>query len=227
MKQEKLYEAIGDIDETFVNEAHTTSKKLRPAWQKWGAVAACLALIMLVGSFFLPSTLGEDDITQAGEEINTPPTSELATRFTAAYLYYVDDGAFASYVGGKVIEEAKIGSKIEDVTLTAGWRNSEGEWLRVEHLRGELYLIEGISPETAVALKFIDKGEAVTTTHYYTILNPDADLSSMQEYYITPLLPTDGNIPQMTQITGEYGENTTHTSEGYVEGVTVTSQASE
>jgi hypothetical protein len=130
-------------------------------------------------------------------------------------------------MGGKVIDESKIGVKIEDVTLTAGWKNSEGEWIRVEHLRGELYLIEGISPETAVALKFLDKGEAVTTTHYYTILNPDADLSSMQEYYITPLLPTDSTVPQMTQTTNEFDEEANQPSEEYVEGVTVTSQASE
>jgi hypothetical protein len=219
MKQENLYEAIGDIEDTFVNEAHTANKKAHPAWHKWGAVAACLALMVLVGSFFLPST--------PGEETHTPPTSELATRFTAAYLYYVDDGAFASYMGGKVIDESKIGVKIEDVTLTAGWKNSEGEWIRVEHLRGELYLIEGISPETAVALKFLDKGEAVTTTHYYTILNPDGDLSSMQEYYITPLLPTDSTVPQMTQTTDEFTNEANHPSEEYVEGVTVTSQASE
>jgi len=36
-------------------------------------------------------------------------------------------------------------------------------------------------------LKFIDQGEAVTTTHYYVIMNPRADLAPVAEYIITPI----------------------------------------
>ncbi len=53
-----------------------------------------------------------------------------------------------------------------------------------EKLRGEIYSITGISNDVAVALKFLDKGEAVTTTHYYVILNPGADLTPVAEYII-------------------------------------------
>ena len=66
------------------------------------------------------------------------------------------------------------------------------KWGRSETLRGEVYEIIGISSETAAALKFIDQGEAVTTTHYYVILNPAADLSSVEEYTIAPILPNSG-----------------------------------
>ncbi len=42
----------------------------------------------------------------------------------------------------------------------------------------------GIDNNVAVALKFVDKGEAVTTTYYYVIMNPNADLSAVEEYII-------------------------------------------
>lgn len=225
MKRENLYKAIGDIEDTFVNEAHTTNKKAHPAWHKWGAVAACLALMVLVGSFFLPSFLQDEHTIPPDNDSNTVLATEMA--FSEAYLYYIDGGAFATYVGGKVIDESKIGDKLEAVTLTAGWRNREGEWLTEEHLRGELYLIEGISPETAVALKFLDKGEALTTTHYYTLLNPEADLTDMLDYCIPIRFPEGSHIFQSIQSTDEFTNEATQPSEEYVEGVTVTSQASE
>ena len=37
-------------------------------------------------------------------------------------------------------------------------------------------------------MRFIDKGEAVTTTHYYVIINSDADLSSVEEYVREPII---------------------------------------
>ena len=38
-------------------------------------------------------------------------------------------------------------------------------------------------------MKFIEKGDALTTTHYYVIMNPDADLSAVKEYIIAPIAP--------------------------------------
>ena len=110
----------------------------------------------------------------AGQDL----TMEIATQILA--------------VGGKVISEDRIGDKIEDVSVTAGWVDTNRTWSGLETLRGEVYEIIGISSETAAALKFIDQGEAVTTTHYYVILNPAADLSSVEEYRIAPILPNSG-----------------------------------
>jgi len=47
MKKEQLYEVLGDINENYINDAHKTAKKKsRPVWVKWGAIAACLCLIV-------------------------------------------------------------------------------------------------------------------------------------------------------------------------------------
>ncbi len=52
MKKENLYEAIGEINEDYINEAHkTVKKKSRPVWVKWVSMAACLSLIVMLGIF--------------------------------------------------------------------------------------------------------------------------------------------------------------------------------
>lgn len=189
MKKEKLYETIGDINENYVNEAHMTAKKSRPGWLRWGVMAACLALVVMVVTVAMPTVFNNTDTPPAIGD--TSPTVSAENKYERGYFYHVDEGAFSTYVGGKAISEEKLGSKVEDVSVTAGWKNAAGEWISTESLRGEIYLIDGVASDVAVALKFLDKGEAVTTTHYYVILNPNADLSIVEEYVITPIVPNN------------------------------------
>ena len=152
-----------------------------------------------------PTTSGGNDNTtlQAPNENTTQSVTGNEEVFSEAYVYNVSDGEFSTYVSGKVIAEDKIGSKIDDVSVSAGWKNSFGEWLTTETLRAEVYLISDISKDVAVALKFIDKGDALTTTHYYVIVNPNADLTAVQDYVIAPIEPNNtGN-----EIVGEVVEN--------------------
>lgn len=189
MKKEKLYETIGDINENYVNEAHMTAKKSRPGWLRWGVMAACLALVVMVVTVAMPTVFNNTDTPPAIGD--TSPTVSAEINYERGYFYHVDEGAFSTYVGGKVISEEKLGSKVEDVSVTAGSKNAAGEWISTENLRGEIYLIDGVASDVAVALKFLDKGEAVTTTHYYVILNPNADLSVVEEYVIAPIVPNN------------------------------------
>ena len=53
MKKEELFNIIGEVDEQKVavaGMAMNTQKKSRPVWVKWGAMAACLCLVV-VGAF--------------------------------------------------------------------------------------------------------------------------------------------------------------------------------
>lgn len=72
MKKEKLYEAIGEINENYICEAHqTTKRKPNRAWLQICAMAACLALIagLEIGGFsFLKGH--NDDLP--GEVLQTP-----------------------------------------------------------------------------------------------------------------------------------------------------------
>ena len=140
-----------------------------------------------------PTTSGGNDntTTATNNDSTTQPAIGNESAFSETYVYNVSDGKFSTYVSGKVISEDKIDYKIADVSVAAGWKNSFDEQLTTETLRAEVYLIKGISKDVAVALKFIDKGDALTTTHYYVIMNPDADLTSVKEYLIAPLEPNN------------------------------------
>ena len=140
-----------------------------------------------------PTTSGGNDNTTSAtnNDSTTQSGGAIEIIFAENYVYNVSDGEFSTYVGGKVISKDKISSKIDDVSVSASWKNSSGERLTTETLRAEVYLIKGVSKDVAVALKFIDKGDALTTTHYYVIMNPDADLTPVKEYLIRPLEPNN------------------------------------
>lgn len=160
-----------------------------------------------------PPVPNEETHPAVNNETTQSVTSNEFSGYKKSYFYKVDDDNFSSYIGGKVINKDKLGEKISDVTVTAGWETWVGEKLTetvsTENLRAEVYSINGVSNDVAVALKFIDKGEAVTTTHYYVILNPDTDLSSVKEYIIPYSVPgytsykTDGEETVVNEIAGE------------------------
>ncbi len=151
-----------------------------------------------------PTTSGGNDntTTATNNDSTTQPAIGNESAFSETYVYYVSDGKFSTYVSGKVISEDKIDYKIADVSVAAGWKNSFDEQLTTETLRAEVYLIKGISKDVAVALKFIDKGDALTTKHYYVIMNPDADLTSVKEYLIVPLEPNNNGYEVAGEIVG-------------------------
>ena len=151
-----------------------------------------------------PTTSGGNynTTTATNNDSTTQPAIGNESAFSETYVYNVSDGKFSTYVSGKVISEDKIDYKIADVSVTAGWKNSFDEQLTTETLRAEVYLIKGISKDVAVALKFIDKGDALTTTHYYVIMNPDADLTSVKEYLIAPLEPNNNGDEVAGEIVG-------------------------
>lgn len=193
MTNEKFYEALGDIKEEHIKEAGEYRMVKKPVRRKWGSLAACISVVLIAAAVVRPMLIDHASVTP-------PVTGEL--KYESRYVYHVDGGAFSAYVGGKVIAEDKIGDKLEDVSVIGGWKNSYDEWVYTETLRGELYAVADISADVAVALKFIDQGEAVTTTHYYVIMNPNADLSSVAEYIIVPDVPNNpgdemaGEIPE-------------------------------
>jgi len=47
MKNEKLYEVLGDINEKHIKEAREYHKAKKSVWLKWGAMAACLIVALI------------------------------------------------------------------------------------------------------------------------------------------------------------------------------------
>ena len=183
MKTSRIVNAVGHIDDDLVSGANRAKVIKKNAWLKWGSIAACFAIMLMAAVVAVPMMFEGDDPV---------PPIDNKYQYESGYFYQINEGAYSTYVGGKVIAEDKIGNKIADVNLTAGWKDDKGEWeSETEALRGEVYTINGVSNDVAVALKFLDKGEAVTTTHYYVIMNPNADLSAVEDYIIAPIVPNN------------------------------------
>ena len=183
MKTPRIVNAVGHIDDDLVSGATRAKATKKNVWLKWGSIAACFAIMLMAAVVAVPMMFGGDDPV---------PPIDNEYQYESGYFYQINEGAYSTYVGGKVIAEDKIGNKIADVNLTAGWKDDKGEWKsETEALRGEVYTINSVSNDVAVALKFIDKGEAVTTTHYYVIMNPAADLTPVQDYIIAPITPNN------------------------------------
>ena len=213
MKTPRIVNAIGYIDDNLINGATKSKKAVKKnVWVKWSSFAACFVILLIVAVVALPTFFGngnttlpivsKDTTSQTNSESTTQPVTSNEAAFFEAYLYNVSDGEFSNYVSGKVIAEDKIGGKIDDVSVSAGWKNSFDEWLTTETLRAEVYLISDISKDVAVALKFIDKGDALTTTHYYVIMNPDADLTAVNDYVIIPTAPNNPSNEVYEEVVG-------------------------
>lgn len=91
MNSEKLLEAIGSIDDTLVyNAVNDNLKKKKPVWIKWFAIAACFALVLMIG---IPQLVGvlpfSPSSPQGMYKIGTPWKTD---RFT----FCVVDATFCS-----------------------------------------------------------------------------------------------------------------------------------
>lgn len=62
MRKEDFFEVLGELDVDIVKEAKTSMKEntdgkvRKSAWVKWGAVAACISVVLITGIFMLPSS---------------------------------------------------------------------------------------------------------------------------------------------------------------------------
>ena len=68
MKKENLFDIIGDVDEQKVataGRAMTEKKKSRPVWMKWGAMAACLCLMLVASIPFVSNIYQQKDPSYA------------------------------------------------------------------------------------------------------------------------------------------------------------------
>lgn len=142
-----------------------------------------ISVVMSVVILFLLAGCVQENVAEpTGIDTRTIPLI-----WGVRYMYSIDEGRFADYVRGEAISESHIGEKIEAVFVTVGVRNNvEKFWVTQETRRAEVYAIDGIAEEVAVALKFIDEGEGATTTHYYVMMNPSADLTELEGYKVSP-----------------------------------------
>lgn len=166
MKIPRIVNALGYIDDDLIMGATGARLSNRNTWLKWGSLAAGVLLVLVIAVTLSPMLL-------SGDGPRPPFDGEIVME--KYYDYAIIEEAFSSYMGANVIPADRVGNKLQDVAVTAGWKNREGDWISTEELSAEIYEIKGIGTAEAAALRFVEKGEAVTTTHYYVILPPNAE----------------------------------------------------
>ena len=55
MREETFFEVLGDIREEYVQEARAERGARRSGWMRWGAVAACLCVLLAVSLLAPPA----------------------------------------------------------------------------------------------------------------------------------------------------------------------------
>ena len=211
MKKKEWNEGLNHLDPDLIEKhieqkerLRQKNKKPKSVWLRFGAIAACFLLI--VSAVIVVPMLREDDpvvppdngsVGNDGDSAIVTPNNGTGSegegefQLESYYDFEINSDTFTPYIGGKVIGVEKVGSKLESVTVTGGWKNAEGKWISTEALNAELYEITGVDSGIAVALKFIDQGEGATTTLYYVMINPNADLSDVEEYVRDPIDPNN------------------------------------
>ncbi len=197
MNKESINHIIGGIDEDLIEQADAKpeirhkKKYVENTWLKLSAVAVTFAAVLVMGIFLsgiinkeVPYGVIENFPEKVPERVPETIQETIPAIFSERYVYSVDEGVYATYVGGRVIDASRIGAKLETVAVTGGWMNSVGTMLTEEHVNADVYEIEEISTDIAVAIRFLGKLDAMTTEHYYVIVNPEADLTSVWEYVI-------------------------------------------
>lgn len=98
MRKEEFCDILGDIDETYVNEARVTGRGKKNAWVKWGTLAACLALVLVTA---IPQLRRQSPEQQANpphpEEGVTEPDIQLSVNEADAMISTDMDVQFAYY----------------------------------------------------------------------------------------------------------------------------------
>lgn len=118
MNSKKFSEAMSELDSKYVDEAISYNKKAqKPVWVKWGAVAACLALVCVAAICLFPNN----------DSVTTPGIAD------AAPMIYVNDTLYKQSTSQTSFTELKdnfvyLGVIESDVTNIQG-TNDAGNYL--------------------------------------------------------------------------------------------------
>lgn len=96
MTNEKLFEALGDINERHILEAKEMKEKKPFSWVKACAMAACLCLVLGVASFSLIFLFTPENGQHGGSAFGDPG-SELLTSHREDFYPEIDDAVLAQF----------------------------------------------------------------------------------------------------------------------------------
>lgn len=148
MKNEKLYEVLGDINEKYVKEAREYRNTKKSIWIKWGAMAACLCLMI---GLVIPILNNE---TAAPQQDELPPVSEELPPMIdegPAGMYTPDQTEIVEFNGAEYV----VCGKGEEAVLQEYGIPAE----LTEDLAGEHVCYLGISDNRYIPVEKADSSE--------------------------------------------------------------------
>ena len=207
MKKEDFFEVLGELDDDIVKGAKTIMKK-KMNWRTWGAMAACLCLVVVAAALLASSDiplaitggggmdLGNDGMTYNYSVAVYPATESEDNVDTADVVSLTEqealDNPLADYLPKQLPEGFHYGrGSIYNTVMKDG---TQYNMLRIEYITGEI-------PKPQFAE---DGGEAVPNPELlgdsFTVCvmnyEPETDISiySSQEDITVSLLEEDGAV---------------------------------
>ena len=207
MRKEDFFEVLGELDDDIVKGAKTIMKK-KMNWRTWGAMAACLCLVVVAAALLASSDiplaitggggmdLGNDGMTYNYSVAVYPATESEDNVDTADVVSLTEqealDNPLADYLPKQLPEGFHYGrGSIYNTVMKDG---TQYNMLRIEYITGEI-------PKPQFAE---DGGEAVPNpellgdTFTVCVMNyePETDISiySSQEDITVSLLEEDGAV---------------------------------
>lgn len=108
MKKEEFSEILGDMDDKYILEAHAKTKGKKHGWLKWGAIAACAAVTLIIGVWLAhPGEGPQKDPSWSMADLPKLEVSGLSgdMGFEGYMAYSIDELTFDSGWDGKTVFE--------------------------------------------------------------------------------------------------------------------------
>lgn len=207
MKKEDFFEVLGELDDDIVKGAKTIMKK-KMNWRTWGAMAACLCLVVVAAALLASSDiplaitggggmdLGNDGMTYNYSVAVYPATESEDNVDTADVVSLTEqealDNPLADYLPKQLPEGFHYGrGSIYNTVMKDG---TQYNMLRIEYITGEI-------PEPEFAEdggEVVPNPELLGDSFTVCVMNyePETDISiySSQEDITVSLLEEDGAV---------------------------------
>lgn len=196
MKNEKIIEALGGIAPRYIAEAAEYSPapsgvRARPSHRRIALVAACAALLAVTVIFALPMMQRSTPESLESNELGgfwlgylSGSGDKIASEgvLVEAWLRNISSEGYERYESRHTIAPEYVGEKLGDVEVyNRLYRYLDDTVSGEEYLDAEIFRIKGVDPAASFCLRYIEQGEALTTTHYYVFSNQDASYRDLDD----------------------------------------------
>ena len=188
MKNTNLLDSMGRIDPQLIADASPDihqKKSSSKAWMKWTSLAACFAIILIVGLGMLPSLLRDEDAPEETNDRykgNIIQVGEAGVIFPWEYKTTAEKYVSLDVSGKKFsarqreISDSYIGSNIGSFEAI-GYDDTKEDGIYTENF--EVYEINGISMDELVAAKIEGKYFVFISDEY----DPPATFGQVMDTY--------------------------------------------